>query len=59
MLPRTVGNHWHKTFWKIVTNPTFGVLAAIAVVVVATLIVVETDMALRHTPPNPLLFGNK
>lgn len=59
MNPRISGE-WQKTLWKIVTNPTFEVLAAIVVVAFAAWIVVQTQIDLRHDRnPSPVLFGTK
>lgn len=55
---RIFGTDWQKTLWKIVTHPTFEVVAAILVVVLAAWIVVQTQMDLRHDRASlPLLFG--
>ena len=48
MQPRIVGTPWQKTFVRIVKNPTFEVLAAIVVVLLATWIVVQTEVDLRQ-----------
>ena len=53
-------DQWQKTFVRIVTNPTFEVLAAIAVVLLATWIVVQTEVDLRqHQRHAPFQFGQK
>ena len=39
---------WQKALWKIVTNPTVEVLAAIAVVMLSTWLVIESETELRH-----------
>ena len=59
MHPRTSGD-WQKTLWKIVTNPTFEVVAAVIVMAFAAWIVVQTQFDLRHDrDPAPVLFGSK
>jgi hypothetical protein len=51
---------WQKTLWKIVTNPTVEVVAAIAVVLVAAWVVVEAEVDLKqHRAPFPVPFGQK
>ena len=40
---------WHKTLWKIVTNPMVEVAAAIVAVLLATWVVVVTDMDSRKS----------
>jgi ABC-type nickel/cobalt efflux system permease component RcnA len=60
MVDRHIGNGWHKTLWKILTNPTFEVVAAILVMLFAAWVVVETQADLRHDRHKlPLLFGQK
>jgi hypothetical protein len=41
---------WQKALWKIVSNPTVEVVAAIAVVMFSTWMVIETETELRHQP---------
>jgi hypothetical protein len=50
------GNDWQKAIWKIVTNPAVEVMAAIAAVLLAAWIVIQTDLEHpRHNPfPNPV-----
>ena len=50
--------HWQRALWKIVTNPTLEVIAAIVVVLVAAWFVVETETQQR-VPSFPILFGHK
>lgn len=51
---------WQKTFIRIVTNPTFEVLAAILVVLLALWVVVQTEVDLRQNPRHaPFQFGQK
>ena len=45
-----IGNHWYKALWKIVTNPTFEVVAAMLVVILATWFVVQTEVELHQHP---------
>lgn len=59
MGPRIIGSQWQKTFIRIVTNPTFEVLAAIGVVLLATWVVVQTDVDLRLHRPGLVLFDHK
>lgn len=39
-----LGNDWRNAIWKLVSNPAFEVVAAIAVVMLATWIVVTTEV---------------
>jgi ABC-type nickel/cobalt efflux system permease component RcnA len=49
-----------QRLWKIVTNPTFEVIAAILLVLIAVWIVVQTEVDLKHHQLHfPLLFGHK
>ena len=60
MQPRIQGSQWHKTFIRIVKNPTFEVLAAIVVVLLATWVVVQTEVDLRQNPrAGTVQFGHK
>lgn len=55
---KTLGHEWQKALAKIVRNPAVEVIAAIVLVVLATVVVVQTETDLRSTP-FPLLFGHK
>jgi hypothetical protein len=55
---KSFGNDWQKTFWKIVRNPAIEVVAAIAVVLVSTWIVVQTESA-EHPQVFPVPFGHR
>ena len=60
MQPRIIGSQWHKTLLRIVKNPTFEVLAAIVVVLLATWVVVQTEVDLRHNPRTGIVpLGHK
>ena len=60
MFDRHLGSEWQKALWRLLTNPTFEVVAAILVVAVAACVVVETQMELRHDRSAlPVLFGQK
>ena len=60
MFDRHLGIAWQKALWRILTNPTFEVLAAILVMVVAACVVVETQMDQRYARHKlPILFGQK
>ena len=60
MVQRHSGYSWQKALWRIVTNPTVEVIAAIIVMVFAAWVVVETQADLRHDKHRlPLLFGQK
>ena len=48
MQPRSLGNDWQKTFWKIVSNPAIEVVAAIAVVLFSAWIVIQTEAGERQ-----------
>ena len=51
---------WQKTLWKIVTNPTVEVVAAIAVVLVSAWVVVQAEVDLKqHHAPFPVPFGQR
>lgn len=51
---------WQRALWKIVTHPTFKVVAALALVALAAWIVVQTQADLHHDRTAvPLLFGQK
>jgi hypothetical protein len=55
---KTMG--WQKKLWKIMTNPTVEVLAAIAVVLVAAWVVVQAEVDLKsHRTPFPVPFGQR
>jgi len=43
------GNDWRNAIWKLVSNPAFEVVAAIAVVMLATWIVVTTEVEEKKT----------
>jgi hypothetical protein len=43
------GHDWRNTIWKIVSNPAFEVVAAIAVVMLATWIVVTVEVEEKKT----------
>ncbi len=53
-----LGHEWQKTLWRIVRNPAVEVIAAILVMVLAAVVVVQTEAELRSTP-FPILFGHK
>jgi hypothetical protein len=46
-----MGHDWQKTIWKVVRNPAVEVLAAIAAVLLAAWVVIQTD--LEHPRHNP------
>ncbi|HYC37618.1 MAG TPA: hypothetical protein VEC19_14425 [Usitatibacter sp.] len=55
-MTRTTGNDdWQKALWRILTHPTFEVVAAIVVVAISTWIVVQAEVDLRNNP-YPLPF---
>ena len=55
---KSLGHEWQKTLSRIVRNPAVEVIAAIVLVVLATVVVVQTEADLRSTP-FPLLSGHK
>ena len=55
---KTLGHVWQKTLSRIVRNPAVEVIAAIVLVVLATVVVVQTEADLRSTP-FPLFVGHK
>ena len=59
MQPRNTGIQWQKTIVRILKNPTFEVLAAIAVVLLATWIVVQTEVDLRPNQLGAVPFGQR
>ena len=60
MQPRIIGSQWQKTFVRIVKNPTFEVMAVIVVVLVATWVVVQTEVDLRQSQRTPAIaFGQR
>ena len=54
----TTSNDWHRTFWKIVANPTVEVVTAMVVVLFAAWIVIAHETDFRQ-PPIPVIFGHK
>ena len=58
MQPKNPGYDWQKTLWKIVSNPAMEVLAAIAVVLFATWIVIQTEVE-QKAQIFPVPFGQK
>ena len=56
--PKTLGIDLQKALWKIIRNPTIEVVAAIVVVLLATWLVVETEVDQKN-PAFPVLFGHK
>lgn len=53
--PRTLGI---DLLWKIIRNPAIEVVAAIVVVLLATWLVIETEVEQKN-PAFPVLFGHK
>src|SRR5260221_8820856 len=49
MQMKHLGHDWRNTIWKIVSNPAFEVVAAIAVVMLATWIVVTIEVEEKKT----------
>jgi hypothetical protein len=56
---RTISGEFHRTLCKIVGNPTFKVVLALIVMAVAAWIVVQTEIDLRHSAADPLVFAPK
>ena len=56
---RTISSEFHRTLCKIVGNPTFKVVLALIVMAVAAWIVVQTEIDLRHSAGDPLVFAPK
>jgi hypothetical protein len=46
---KSLGTRWPKTLWKIVKNPTVEVAAVIVAVLLATWVVVQTEMDGRRS----------
>jgi hypothetical protein len=55
---KSMGHAWQKTLLRIVRNPAVEVIAAIVLVVLAAVVVVQTEAEQRSTP-FPLLFGHR
>ena len=58
MASRLTGTPWQKAIWKILTNPTFEVIAVMAAVLVSAWLVIDTDASDR-TSTFPVLFGRR
>ena len=56
MTLRSTSSHWYRTFWKIVSNPTLEVVAAVVVMLLAAWIVIDTASEEKHQNI-PVLFG--
>ena len=50
---------WHKTLWKVVSNPAIEVVVAILAVLVAAWFVVQTEVENRNALQIPFLFGHE
>jgi ABC-type nickel/cobalt efflux system permease component RcnA len=57
MQERLNRDEWRKSLWKILTNPTFEVVAVLLVVLLAAWVIVQTE-SLSHVPAVPVLQGN-
>jgi hypothetical protein len=55
---RLDASEWHKTVWKLMTNPAIEVLAAIVVMLLAAWVVVQTETEHR-IPHLPVVSGVK
>ncbi len=53
---RLDSNEWHKTLWKVVTNPATEVAAAIVIVLLAAWVAVQTEVDER-VPVAPVISG--
>jgi hypothetical protein len=58
MQSKSTSSHWYKKLWKILSNPTFDVIAAMVVVIFAAWIVIQTESEEKR-PAFPVLFGNR
>lgn len=58
MQERLNRDEWRKSLWKILTNPTFEVVAVLVVVLMAAWVVLQEE-SLGRAPPVPVLQGNK
>ena len=57
-----IGRDMHSRsglFWRLLTNPAFEVILAIAVVLLATWILIDTDTLQGNESHVPALFGRK
>ena len=60
MTSRINGNDWQKALCRIVTNPTWKVVAAMVVVAIATWTVVQAEVDLRTNPyPVPFIGAHR
>ena len=55
-MERIGNNDWHKALWRILSNPTWTVVAALAVVALATWIVVSAEVEMPRHNPYPLPY---
>ncbi len=53
-----LGHDWQKAIWRILKNPAVEVIAAIVLVLVAAVVVVQAEADARNTA-FPLLFWRK
>ena len=51
-------NGWYKALWRLLRSPAFEVIVAIAVVLLAAWVVIQTEVERRSTL-FPLLFGHR
>ena len=58
MQTKSAPSHWYKKLWKILSNPTFDVIAAMVLVIFAAWIVIHIESEEKR-PAFPVLFGNK
>jgi hypothetical protein len=43
MFVKPTGDHWHKTIWKLLTDPAIELVLTIALVLVATGFMIQSD----------------
>ena len=58
MTLRFTRNDWRHYIWRVVSHPAFEAIAVVAVVVIATWVVVDTT-SLHRASGLPLLYGHK
>ena len=52
-------NEWQRQIWKFFTHPVMGVVALVAVVLVAVGTILHSEVRLIHSPQTPVIFSPK
>jgi len=58
MQSKSTNSRWYRKLWKILSNPTLDLIAAMVVVIFAAWIVIQTESEEKR-PAFPVLFGNR